>query len=44
MDYADILMIGTGDLGGWVVEFLARVPEIDLRPEQPPVGQSLAES
>ena len=29
MDYADILMIGTGDLGGWVVEFLARAPGIE---------------
>ena len=28
-DYADVMVIGIGDLGGWVVELLARAPGID---------------
>jgi hypothetical protein len=29
MDYADVAVIGTGDLGGWVVELLARAPGME---------------
>lgn len=29
MDYADVFVVGTGDLGGWVVEFLSRLPGME---------------
>jgi len=29
MEYADVAMIGTGDLGAWVVEFLVRTPGME---------------
>ena len=29
MDYADVIIIGTGDLGAWLVEFLARAPGME---------------
>ncbi len=28
-DYADVMIIGVGDLGGWVVELLARAPGLE---------------
>jgi len=29
INYADIVVIGAGDLGGWIVEFLARLPGME---------------
>jgi len=29
MDYADVFIVGTGDLGGWVLEILARSPGME---------------
>jgi hypothetical protein len=29
IDYADVFVVGAGDLGGWVVEFLSRMPGME---------------
>ena len=34
-DYADVMIIGVGDLGGWVVELLARAPGLEHKRIQP---------
>ena len=31
VDQADVMVIGIGDLGGWVVELLARLPGIEQK-------------